>query len=247
MNNWINKIIIQKTEKVLFEMPKDSVDLVFTDPPYNIGVNYGKYKDNLTTEEYMLISRKWWEGCYRVLRQTGSIYVLHYPDVCSKWLSFLEEIGFIYRKWISWIYSSNIGHSKTNYTTAHRTILFMTKSDNYTFNSLADPQPYKNLNDKRIKERIKNGHIGITPYDWWNIELVKNTSKEKTEWKNQIPLDLVERIIKISSNEGDVVLDPFMGSGTTAVAANINKRKYIGFDIDPKSKEITEERIKRGY
>jgi site-specific DNA-methyltransferase (adenine-specific) len=225
----------------LKQLDDGSVDLVFADPPYNIGIQYGGglYKDNLSAEEYMDLSKDWWTECYRVLNATGSFYVMQYPYVISKWLSTLEDIGFIYRKTIAWVFSSNIGNSKRNFTTAHRDILFMTKSKEYTFNALADPQPYKNPNDKRIKKLIENGKTGTNCYDWWDIQLVKNISKEKTEWENQIPLSLVERVIKMSSCSGDLVLDPFMGSGTTAEAACKNGRNYIGFDINPKSKIIT--------
>lgn len=242
----MNKVETIPAEEGLKKIVPNTIDLIFTDPPYNIGVNYGdgQYKDNLSPADYMELSKVWWSECYRVLKPTGSIYIMQYPYIISKWITTLENIGFVYRKTISWVYNSNIGHSKVNFTTAHRDILFMTKSDSYTFNFLADPQPYKNPNDKRIKERIENGQIGTNCYDWLNFQLVKNVSREKTEWENQIPLALVERVVKISSNPEDIVLDPFMGSGTTAIAAYKNNRNYLGFDINPKSEILTNERIK---
>lgn len=228
----------------LKQLEDNSVDLIFTDPPYNININYGQglYKDNLSEDKYLDWCHEWQTLCLSKLKDTGSLYLMHYPDVCAFWMVDLKEKA-CFRKWISWVYSSNIGHSKSNFTTAHRTILYFTKTDKYIFNALADPQPYKNPNDKRVKKLIENGRKGVTPYDWWDFQLVKNVSKQKTMWENQIPVNLVERVVKMSTNKGDLVVDPFMGSGTTAEAAYLNGRNYIGFDINPESVSQTKKRV----
>jgi len=242
----INTVYNMDAMEGLKQLDDGSVDLVFADPPYNIGIQYGEHwDDSMPDEEYLEWCLEWIGLCYAKLKTTGSMYLMHYPTVAAMWFNSINYMKL--KHWITWNYSSNIGHSKTNYTTAQRTILYYTVSNKYTFNALADPQPYKNPKDKRIQERMARGHVGTTPYNWWPFELVKNVSKEKTDWKNQIPLALVERIVKISSNPGDLVLDPFMGSGTAAVAANKNGRDYIGFDLDPKSIPTTKERIDNGY
>jgi DNA modification methylase len=155
----------------------------------------------------------------------------------------LEKLNLTLRRWLTWTYPSNVGQSPRNWTRASRAILFATKGDDYTFNPYADPQPFRNPDDQRIQALIAEGREGVTPYDWWEFNLVKNVSAEKTGWENQLPLALVERIVKTSSNEGDIVLDPFMGSGTTAEAATRNKRRWLGFDRNPDSSVVTAARL----
>ncbi len=148
---------------------------------------------------------------------------------------------FTFKCWISWVYNIN-NSARNNWRKGHkRTILFYTKGEPKCFNGLADPIPYKNPDDKRIQ---KLNPMGTVATDVWEYQLVKNVSKEKTEWPNQLPVKLIERIIKVSSMPGDIVLDPFIGSGTIAEAAVKYKRLWIGFDLNEKSKSITEKRLK---
>lgn len=228
----------------LRKLKPKSVGLIFADPPYNLGVDYDQTAgDRKSSEEYRDWCWQWLTECGRVLADSGSLYVMQYPEVCASWVPIIEGINLTLRRWISWVYPSNVGQSPNNWTRAHRAILFATKGDDYTFNADADPQPFRNPNDKRIKKLIADGQKGVTPYDWWEYDLVKNVSKQKTNWPNQLPLALLERIIKTSSDQGDIVLDPFMGSGTTAEVATRNKREWLGFDIDPKSAEETAARL----
>jgi len=220
----------------------ESVDLIFADPPYNIGVTYGNGSSD-RLRHYLDASRERIQAMHRILRAGGSLYMMNYPEACAYWMPILNGLGFTYRHWITWVYPSNVGQSPTDWTRAQRTILFYTKGDGHTFNALADPQPYRNPSDKRIQALIASGKNGTTPYDWWEYNLVKNVSQEKTEWANQIPVALVERIVKVSSSPGDIVCDPFIGSGTTAVAAARNGRQWYGFDADPNSKTETERRL----
>ncbi len=225
-------------------LPSESVHLVFTDPPYNLGVDYGtEDPDKQKHEDYMAWCDTWMQECARVLADGGSLYVMHYPEVCAQWMLVMDELGLTLRRWITWVYPCNVGQSDRNWTRAQRTILFATKGDNFTFHTLGDPQPFRNPEDKRIQKLIERGQEGVTPYDWWEYDLVKNVSADKTTWPNQLPVELVERVVNTSSNEGDLVLDPFMGSGTTAVAAAKNNRQWIGFDENPRSAEITGGRI----
>lgn len=109
-------------------------------------------------------------------------------------------------------------------------------------------QPYKNLNDKRIRERIANGCKGAKLYDWWNINQVKNVSKEKTQHPCQMPLEVMKRIIGILPKDA-LIIDPFMGSGTTGVAVKIMNheqnatRDFIGIEIDKEYFDIAKQRI----
>ena len=227
----------------LKKVPTESIDLIITDPPYNVGIDYGVYKDEPAKQkEYINWCKTWLEECIRVLKKSGSFYLFNYPENNAKLLSFLEEKLRV-RRWLTWHYPINIGHSPKNYTRSQRSILFCTKSDEYTFNKRDIAVPYRNPTDKRIKERIENGSNGRAPYDTFLFNIVKNVSKDKMEHPCQIPTSLIEIFIKASSNKGDWILDPFAGSFSTCVSARKMGRNSIGIDINPRYVEIGKKRI----
>lgn len=199
-----------------------------SDPPFNIGYHYKSYKDNLDEEEYY--------ECLESIFGEDKCVIIHYPEQLYK---FSFQIGKFPEKVISWVYNSNTGKQ-------HRDIAFFgVKPD---MNKVK--QPYKNPNDKRIKERIKNGSGGGRLYDWWNINQVKNVSKEKTEHPCQMPIDVMKNIIGILPDDC-IIIDPFMGSGTTGVALlemnkeqNVN-REFIGIELDNTYYEIAKNRINK--
>lgn len=239
----LNKVHQVDCVEGLSELPEASIDLIFADPPYNIGIDYGSgSSDSLPTDKYFAWCMKWFMGVYRVLKPGGSFYVMHYPEVAARWMQQLAPV-FTFRHWISWCYPSNVGHSKSNWTTAHRAILYLVKGSSAAyFEGEADPQPYRNPGDSRTDH---TGKRGVTPYNWWEYNLVKNTSEDKVDWPNQLPVDLVKRIVVTSCPLDGIVCDPFMGSGTTAVAAALAERAWVGFDLEEKSLPTTEKRIKK--
>jgi DNA modification methylase len=173
--------------------------LVITDPPYNKGLDYGKkFDDRKPWPEYYAEIKKILFNIPRILSEKGSFYLISYPEINARLLPFLEEeLGLNYRRWITWHYPTNIGHSYKNFTRSQRSILFFTKQKNgYIFNR--DPyliQPYKNPTAPVIKERLKNGSKGRTSYDALKltdlyelnklaadvqeIDLLKNNSPER--------------------------------------------------------------------
>ena len=197
-----------------------------SDPPFNIGYHYNTYKDNLNEEEY-----------YEVLESIfgeDKCVIIHYPEYLYK---FSFQIGKFPEKVISWVYNSNTGKQ-------HRDIAFFgIKPDMKKVK-----QPYKNPNDKRIKERIENGSGGGRLYDWWNVNQVKNISKEKTKHPCQMPLEVMKNIIGILPDDC-IIIDPFMGSGTTGLAVlEMNKeqgvqREFIGIEVDEEYYEIAKNRL----
>lgn len=226
--------------EALTQLPESSIDLVFADPPYNLGKDYGaSSNDRLPADKYFKWCVQWFMGAYRVLRPGGAFYVMHYPEVAATWKQQLDGF-FAFQRWITWVYPSNVGHSKNNWTRAHRAILYYTKGDAAFFDGEADPQPYKNPDDRRVKH---SGKRGVTPYDWWKYNLVKNNSSDKVEWPNQLPVELAYRIVVSSCPVGGVVCDPFMGGGTTAAAAIEAGRDWIGFDIEEEACWITQGRV----
>lgn len=198
-------------------------DLILTDPPYNINYKYPDYNDNMSDEEYIDMFTNF---------QGRPTVIIHYPESIVNYVC--EGIGKV-DKMVSWCYSNN-GSSR-----AHRSIAF--------FNCYPDfyrvKQPYKNLNDKRVKKLIENGSKGARLYDWFNdIQLIKNSSKEKNKnFTNQIPIKLLERIILLTTKEGDTIIDPFFGSGSIYFACKNTKRKCIGIELSQKHIDCFKERM----
>jgi DNA modification methylase len=238
-----HKLICGDCVTEMKNLPRESIDLIITDPPYNVGIDYGVYKDEPSRQkEYMDWCKSWLDECIRLLKRESSFYLFNYPENNAKLLPFLEE-KLDFRRWLTWHYPINIGHSPKNYTRAQRSILFLTKGDNYTFNREDIAVPYKNPTDKRIQERIKNGSNGRAPYDTFEFNIVKNVSKDKTNHPCQIPTRLLEIFIKASSNQGDWVLDPFAGSFSTSTIAKELDRNSVGIDINPEYVEIGRHRL----
>lgn len=196
--------------------------IIVTDPPFNVGYKYNSYKDRMPECEYrsMLYDIFGWVS--------GPSVVIHYPEQLYQ---LAVDIGRPPDRVVSWVYN-------TNNRRQHRDIAF--------FGIMPDfkrvLQPYKNPNDKRIQRLIANGSLGTPIYDWWNINIVKNTSKEKTAHPCQMPLEVMKNIIGILP-EDYIIIDPFMGSGTTGVACRQLDRKFIGIELDKEYYDIAYKRI----
>jgi len=195
---------------------------IVTDPPFNISYHYSNYKDNMPEDEYFK-----WLG--EIFSKTPFV-VIHYPESIYKIALQLNKAPI---RVVSWVYNSNTAKQ-------HRDIAFFdVKPD---FNKVR--QPYKNPNDKRIKERIARGLTGSKLYDWWNINQVKNVSKDKNGISHPcvMPLEVMKNIIGILP-ENYTILDPFMGSGTTGVACKELGRNFIGIEMDTDYFNLAKERI----
>jgi len=221
----INGDCKQILHKILSNYDTNKI-IIVTDPPFNIGYHYNTYKDRLNEDEYF-------EGLGNLIENYKSV-IIHYPEQLYK-LAF--QIGKFPERIISWVYNSNTAKQ-------HRDIAFFGINPN--MNQVK--QPYKNPNDKRIKQRIAEGKTGAKLYDWWNINQVKNVSKDKTAHPCQMPIKVMENIIGILPYDS-IIVDPFMGSGTTGLAVkNMNKkqncnRSFIGIEIDEKYYEIVKARM----
>ena len=229
--------------QVMSEMPSESIDLVITDPPFNIGKYYGGvYEDKKQFDEYLEWCKKWLTECIRLLKKDGSLYLFNYPENNAYILPFLKE-KMVFRRWMTWHYPTNTGHSKFNYTRTQHSILFCTKTNHHKFNRDAVAEPYKNPTDKRIMQRLSDGSKGRAPYDVFQFNLVKNVSRDKTPHPCQIPVLLLKIFVRASSNEDEWVLDPFAGSFSTCAVAKELNRNSIGIDINPKYVKIGEQRL----
>ena len=215
------------------------IQTAFFDPPYNIGFRYSaKVNDKLPENEYHQLIGDTFEELKPLLSENGSAFLVHYPEASARLLPIIESKGYRLHQWISWVYPSNIGHTKKRFTTAHRALLWFTHKDceQPLFHAKRDPQSYKNPEDPRVQAQIAKGNAGTTPYDWWEINMVKAGSREHNGWYNQIPYLLIKRMILCTSEQGDTTLDGFAGSCSMWPVCEDYGRQAILVDLDPESK-----------
>lgn len=223
---------------------KEKAQTVIVDPPYNISFNYGKnYKDNIEPSEYRRLIRDVLDLSYESTKKNSSMFLINYPEIIAELFQDIKDSEWNVHQWISWVYPSNIGHSTKKFTTAHRAILWLVK-DNPKIYMERILQPYKNPEDKRVKKLIKEGKKGTHLYNWWEINLVKNVSKDKKLYVNQIPREVLNRLILTTTNKGDLILDPMCGTGSAIVAAADLQRRGIGTDLNKDLIKIWSESIK---
>jgi len=208
-------------------------DLILTDPPYNVGWKYPGVNDN--KKDYNEWCLEWAELCLNELRSNGVLAIINYPENNNILYADLIRKGYNFIQQLVWEYPTNVGQSNSKYTRNYRTIIIFSKSKVYCFNP--KKQEYKNPTDKRIKERIENG-FAPNHYATFEYNLCKNVSKDKkNNGINQLPRELVEMLIKTYSNEGDNVLDPFVGNGTVMDIAHELCRNAVGIDINSYNNE----------
>jgi site-specific DNA-methyltransferase (adenine-specific) len=189
-----------------------------SDPPFNVGYHYNEYNDKLSEDEYY----GWLESIFGNYRKV----IIHYPEELYK---FAFQVGEFPEKIVSWVYNSNTAKQ-------HRDIAFFgVKPD---FRKVG--QPYKNPTDKRIAERIRQGKMARL-YDWWEINQVKNVSKKHSH-PCVMPEKVMENIIGLLPEDA-IIIDPFMGSGTTILAAQKLNREAIGIELSEEYFNIAKERL----
>lgn len=264
LNGTSHYLITEDFLKIANQIPAESIDLLITDPPYNQNLDYGSYyKDRKNKDEYFSWCQNWLRQIPRILKKTGSFYLISYPEINARLLPFIEdELGLKFKRWITWHYPTNIGHSKKNYTRSQRAILFFAKSNDYIFNRQHLLQHYKNPEVAKVKERLKNGSKGRTSYDLlrymdlielskgtidiFDINLLKNVCKDRFNKKHpcQLPLSLLRILVKVSSNPRDILFDPFAGTFTLSAVAAELKRNSLGVEINPNYVKLGSRRLK---
>ncbi len=222
--------------EILQSFPDQYVHLICTDPPYNLGKHYGNNIDRREWDEYERFTRNWLDQAIRILRKDGSIYIFMGVRFIARLYTMLEEeFGLLFNGWITWHYTQGMGRTK-GFSPRHEDILYFTKSRRFTFN----------LDDIRIPQkyyRKRNNMKGANPGDVWRFSHVHYCSAEREEHPTQKPEAVMERIILASSNPGKIVLDPFVGSGTTCKVARDLGRHWIGIDVNPKYIAMSENRM----
>ena len=240
----INDISQGDSLEVMKKIPDDSVDITFADPPFNLKKRYNSYYDKQEVEEYLSWCKKWLYEMVRITKPTGSIFVHNIP----KWLiyfgSYLNEIAH-FRHWIAWdALGSPLGKTLLP---NHYGILYYVKSENFKFYDI-----------RMLHKRCRNCKYVLQDYGgkksqmhplgpiisdvWTDIHRIRHKTR-RDEHPCQLPVHLIERLLLMSSDEGDIVFDPFIGTGTTAIAAKKLGRKYIGIDLDKKYVELTKKKL----
>ena len=257
-----NQIIHGDSIKSLNDGPDGWVDLVFADPPFNIGYLYHGYNDEKNDSEYLDFSRDWMKAVHRALKPNGSFFLAigdeYAADLC---VIARRELGFNLRNWIIWHYTFGQQTQKM-FAKSHTHILYFTKGEkDFTFNAdavrvasarqttYADARanPKGKLPDDtwflRPQEAAPHGYFE-PDCDTWNVSRVCGTFNEREGFHGcQMPIGVLNRIILASSNPGHIVLDPFNGSGTTVVAAALLGRQYVGLEQSEKYVDFARKRL----
>ena len=258
-----NTIIRGDCIQLLNDGPEGWVDLVFADPPFNIGYLYHGYNDQRNTEDYLKFSHDWMKAVHRALKPNGSFY-LAIGDEYAADLAVIarRQLGFHMRNWIIWHYTFG-QQTQRMFAKSHTHILYFSKTDDVkaiTFNAdavrvasarqttyadvRANPKG-KLPDDTWYLRPQETGPEYFNPDgDTWSVSRVCGTFKEREGWHGcQMPIEVLKRIILASSNPGDIVLDPFNGSGTTTVAAAVLGRKYVGIDQSEEYVKFAQKRL----
>jgi site-specific DNA-methyltransferase (adenine-specific) len=233
LDHYLNTVIQDDVLNVLRQVPDNSLDVVYGDPDYNVGINYSGKSYTTKWDEYIDWYIQLAKESLRVLKPTGNLFFINYPKQNAHLrVKYLDEHAYSVHDYV-WVYNSNVGHSHRHFTTAHRSILHATKSKDNHFYKDHVAQPYLNPTDKRIKQRMANGHKGRMPYSWLYFDLVKNVSKDKTFHACQIPLGLVETLIKACTQEQDSVFILFGGSGSEILLCKELNRNFLSCELHP--------------
>lgn len=248
---FVDRIIWQDTMKVLKYLPDNFVDLMVVDPPYNLTKNFGKTTfRQMDLNEYKKWFDKWLSKVVRILKPNASLYI------CSDWktsivVPLVAGKYFILRNRISWEREKGRA-AGNNWKNCLEDIWFFTKSDEYTFNldsvkmqrpvlapyrdDKGKPKDWEECDGKRIRYTAPSNIWTDITIPFWSMD-------ENTEHPTQKPEKLAAKLILASSNEGDVVFDPFLGSGTTAVTAKKLGRHYLGIERERKYVALTMKRL----
>lgn len=220
---------------VLSAIGDDTIDCVFADPPFNLGKNYkNSYNDNMKDEDYFLWCETWLKECVRVLKPGGALFVYATPNLAIKFGAFLNNF-MTFRHWIALTMKGTFIRGKKLYP-AHYALIYYTKGEPKTFNNLRTPIPLCRHCGNEIKDygghRDKLHPDGLNLTDFWDDTSPNRHKKYKVRaGVNELKLMIPERAILISTDENDIVFDPFGGGGSTYQAAQKNNRLWIGSEL----------------
>lgn len=243
-NKVVHKSCIDYLSEIHKNNPHGVFDLAFADPPYNLAKNYSTYQDDLEERKYIDWSNEWLLGMYNNLKPGGTLLVLNIPKWSIHHFNFLAE-KMIFQNWIVW---DALSTPAGKLLPAHYSLLYFTKPGakpkiNLSPDQFIDSREYC-LRGSCVSKRKKAGddRKELLTDIWKDVHRIKH-KKDRDHHPCQLPTKLMERIIKVFSNEGDLVFDPFGGAGTTAVAAKLLNRNFIITELDKQYVEIADRNI----
>ena len=243
----MNKIYNQDCIDGMKTIPDGKIDLVVTDPPFAINfkakkANYNRTSsrvlsgyNEITKENYYEFTLNWMSQCFRILKESGGMYVFSGWNNLADILNAIEEIGFITVNHIIWKYQFGVVTSR-KFVTSHYHCLYICKND-----KKRKFFPYERFSKEEKNNQGRSLHYKDKE-DVWEIKREYWTGDEKTPTK--LPAEIIKKILQYSSEEGDLVFDPFLGSGQTAVVSKLLKRNYIGFEIVKEYFDFISKRLK---
>ena len=258
-----NKIHQGDCVENLKRVEAESVDLIFADPPFNIGYKYDVYDDRQQAEDYLAWCGQWIDGCYQALKPTGTFWLAIGDEFAAELKIEAQKAGFHCRSWVIWYYTFGV-NCVNGFTRSHTHIFhFVKDKKKFTFNRV-NPQirvpsarqlvygdnranPAGRLPDNTWILRPQDAPTSFgTSHDTWYFARVAGTFKEREGFHGcQMPEQLLARIIRSTSNPQELVLDPFGGSGTTMCVAKKLGRQFIGLELSEEYVKYINERIER--
>ena len=245
IDKYINRVVQGDCLEVMRSFPDNSVDITFADPPFNLNKKYNEYKDNKRLGVYLDWSKRWITEMVRVTKPTGSIFVHNIPKWLLYYASFLNDVAF-FKNWIAWdALSRPFGKGLQS---DHYGILYYVKDvKKNKFYKIRYPHKRCRkcgylLKDYGGKKSRLHPFGPLVSDVWTDIYRVRH-KKYRDDHPCQLPIHLLERIILMSTDENDIVLDPFVGTGTSAIAAKRLGRRFIGIDVDKKYVDIANNKL----
>jgi len=240
-----NEIIKGDCIEIMKNIPDNSIDMTFADPPFNLGKQYNVYDDTKKTNVYLDWCKSWINEMVRITKPTGSIFVHNIPKWLTYYSNFLNEIAY-FKNWLVWDALSK--PAGMGLQPAHYGILYYHKSSKKA-KFYKTRYPHKRCSECGCLEK----HYGGSPVHpfgplisdvWTDIHRVRG-KKNRDKHPCQLPIPLLERIILMVTDENDIVLDPFVGTGTTAIAAKRLGRRFIGIDMDDSYVKISKNKLEK--
>ena len=247
MSDWRNRVFCEDALDGLARVPDGSVDLILTDPPYNLGKDYGNDSDQQSVADFLAWTEQWVDKALPKLKANGSLYIF------STW-RFSPEIFVMLKQRMTMMNEiiwdrrvPSMGGSVRSFTSVHDTVGFFVNRKDYYLDldavRIAYDAETKKARSRSIFIGAKWLEIGYNPKDLWSVSRLHREHPERADHPTQKPLEIIERMVKASCPPGGVVLDPYMGSGTTALAAQRCGRDFVGFELNPTYCDIIEARL----